>query len=94
MDADPGPFKYEDYKPPERVRVVDDKGRAYATGKRKTAIARVWVQEGNGRFFVNDIPAHEYFLPYVRVEVMKAFLASETAGLLDVYCTVRGGGNL
>ena len=92
MDVDPGEYKYEDHKTPIRKRIVDDQGRSYGTGKRKTAIARVWVKEGNGQFIVNDMSVSQYFVPYLRVEILKAFLVSETAGLLDVYCTVQGGG--
>jgi hypothetical protein len=95
MDVDPGPFRnfYKDYVPPVRQRVVDETTRSYGTGKRKTAIARVWVKEGSGQFVVNHMPLHQYIRKYVRWEILQVMLSTKIAGLLDVYCTVKGGGS-
>ena len=92
MDVDPGEYKYENYVAPPRVRKVDEFGRSYGTGKKKTSIARVWASEGSGRFIVNGAQFSDYFASYTRVEILKAFLASETGGMFDINCTVKGGG--
>lgn len=77
---------------PVRERKVDEFGRAYGTGRRKTSVARVWVKEGSGQFVVNDKPLTEFFQPSQREALLEAFLISKTAGLYDVFCTVKGGG--
>lgn len=76
-----------------RVRQVDDKGRAYGTGRRKCSIARVWVQPGNGKFMVNDKEFDVYF-PMLdhRATLLRPFSETKTLGLWDVNCTVKGGG--
>ena len=72
--------------------VIDEFGRAYGTGRRKTSVARVWVKDGSGVFIVNDKEFVDYFQPLQRMHVLEAFEASKTAGLFDVWCTVKGGG--
>lgn len=76
-----------------RVRQVDDKGRAYGTGRRKCSIARVWIQPGNGKFIVNDKEFDVYF-PMLdsRAVLLQPFAETKTLGLWDVSCTVKGGG--
>uniref|UniRef100_A0A6N2KKQ4 30S ribosomal protein S9 n=1 Tax=Salix viminalis TaxID=40686 RepID=A0A6N2KKQ4_SALVM len=76
-----------------RVRQVDDKGRAYGTGRRKCSIARVWVQPGDGKFIVNDKQFDVYF-PMLdhRAALLRPFSETKTLGLWDVTCTVKGGG--
>ncbi|KAJ7969904.1 Ribosomal protein S9 [Quillaja saponaria] len=76
-----------------RVRQVDEKGRAYGTGKRKCSIARVWIQPGNGKFMVNDKEFDVYF-PVLdnRAALLRPFSETKTLGLWDVNCTVKGGG--
>ncbi|KAF5739693.1 ribosomal protein S5 domain 2-like superfamily protein [Tripterygium wilfordii] len=76
-----------------RVRQVDDKGRAYGTGRRKCSIARVWVQPGDGKFIVNDKEFDTYF-PMLdhRASLLRPFSETKTLGLWDVKCTVKGGG--
>ncbi|KAF5740276.1 ribosomal protein S5 domain 2-like superfamily protein [Tripterygium wilfordii] len=76
-----------------RVRQVDDKGRAYGTGRRKCSIARVWVQPGDGKFVVNDKEFDTYF-PMLdhRAALLRPFSETKTLGLWDVKCTVKGGG--
>ena len=55
-------------------------------------MARVWVSEGCGQFTVNSKNWIDYFQPIQRSHVMSPFLETETAGLYDVWCTVKGGG--
>lgn len=76
-----------------RVRQVDEKGRAYGTGRRKCSIARVWVQPGDGRFIVNDKEFDVYF-PMLdsRAAILRPFSETKTLGSWDVNCTVKGGG--
>ena len=72
---------------------IDEHGRAYATGKRKNAIARVWIKPGAGKIVVNGREQEVYFArPVLRMLLAQPF---ETAGRLnqyDVYATVTGGG--
>ncbi|XWS56164.1 hypothetical protein CRYUN_Cryun09bG0062700 [Craigia yunnanensis] len=76
-----------------RVRQVDDKGRAYGTGRRKCSIARVWVQPGDGKFIINDKQFDIYF-PMLdhRAALLRPFSETKTLGLWDINCTVKGGG--
>ncbi|KAI3983708.1 hypothetical protein MKX01_001112 [Papaver californicum] len=76
-----------------RVRQVDDKGRAYGTGRRKCSIACVWVEPGDGRFSINDKSFDVYF-PILdhRAAILRPFSETKTLGLWDVKCTVQGGG--
>ena len=76
-----------------RVRQVDDKGRAYGTGRRKCSIARVWIEPGDGKFVVNDKQFDVYF-PMLdhRAALLRPFSETKTLGLWDVSCTVKGGG--
>ncbi|XP_068666147.1 small ribosomal subunit protein uS9m-like [Aristolochia californica] len=75
------------------IRQVDEKGRAYGTGRRKCSIARVWIQPGDGKFFVNDKQFDVYF-PILdhRANLLQPFSETKTLGLWDVTCTVKGGG--
>ncbi|WCJ29163.1 30S ribosomal protein S9 mitochondrial [Euphorbia peplus] len=76
-----------------RVRQVDEKGRAYGTGRRKCSIARVWIQPGEGKFVVNDKQFDVYF-PMLdhRAALLRPFSETKTLGLWDIDCTVKGGG--
>jgi ribosomal protein S9 len=79
--------------PVAKVHVADAKGRMYATGKRKTSVARVWVGPGSGRVLINHAYLVEYFPRLTdRQAVLAPFVATETAGQFDVYATVKGGG--
>jgi len=72
---------------------IDEHGRSYATGKRKNAIARVWIKPGPGKITVNGRDAETYFArPVLRMLINQPFQISERAGQYDVYCTVTGGG--
>ncbi len=71
----------------------DELGRAYATGRRKDASARVWVKPGTGKIVVNKKECAQYFArPVLQMIVNQPFHATETQGKFDVYCTVIGGG--
>ena len=79
---------------PETVeKLIDDQGRAYATGKRKDAVARVWVKGGSGQIVVNGRKFETYFArPVLQMIVNQPFVAADRAGQFDVWCTVKGGG--
>jgi len=65
----------------------------YATGKRKTAIARVWITPGSGKIEVNKQPLDEYFgVIYFEPKVARPFAVTETVNKYDVMATVKGGG--
>ena len=72
---------------------IDPQGRTYATGKRKDAVARVWIKPGNGKITVNNREIETYFArPALRMIVNQPFAAAERATQYDVVCTVGGGG--
>lgn len=72
---------------------LDDLGRAYATGKRKNAIARVWVKPGSGKITVNGRDSDTYFArPVLRMIIQQPFVLSDRADQFDIFCTVKGGG--
>ncbi|MGO8867418.1 MAG: 30S ribosomal protein S9 [Alphaproteobacteria bacterium] len=72
---------------------VDAQGRSYATGKRKNAIARVWIRRGTGKVTVNGRESLVYFArPVLRMLINQPFIAANRLGQFDVICTVVGGG--
>ncbi len=72
---------------------LDAQGRSYGTGRRKNAVARVWVKAGTGKVTVNGKMITEYFArPVLRMIVNQPFAALDRAGKFDVVCTVVGGG--
>jgi small subunit ribosomal protein S9 len=72
---------------------LDEQGRAYATGKRKNAIARVWIRPGNGKIEVNGRDSPVYFArPVLRMLINQPFASCDRLGQFDVWCTVKGGG--
>ena len=72
---------------------LDAQGRAYATGKRKNAIARVWVKPGSGKFTVNGKDGDDYFArPVLRMLIRQPLISAERNNQFDVVCTVKGGG--
>lgn len=74
-------------------RKVDALGRSYATGKRKNAVARVWIKPGPGKILVNGRDVLEYFArPVLRMLIDQPFKAVNRLGEFDVSCTVIGGG--
>jgi small subunit ribosomal protein S9 len=78
---------------PQYVKKVDKQGRAYATGKRKDAVARVWVKPGSGKILVNAREFEVYFArPVLRMMIQQPLVSSNRQGQYDVICTVSGGG--
>jgi small subunit ribosomal protein S9 len=79
--------------PPQYVQKLDNQGRAYATGKRKDAVARVWIKMGGGKIVINERPVETYFArPVLRMMIQQPLVASNRQGQYDVVCTVSGGG--
>ena len=78
---------------PKYVKKVDKFGRAYATGKRKDAVARVWIKPGAGKILVNTREVEVYFArPVLRMMIQQPLVAAARSGQYDVICTVAGGG--
>ena len=78
---------------PLREKEVDAQGRSYATGRRKDAVARVWVKPGKGQILINDKPAAKYFArPVLRMLITQPFLVADRYQQFDVNVTVVGGG--
>ncbi|HEX2726949.1 MAG TPA: 30S ribosomal protein S9 [Beijerinckiaceae bacterium] len=78
---------------PVHVQKLDAQGRAYATGKRKDAVARVWIKPGPGQIIVNDKPVETYFArPVLRMILQQPLHVANRAGQYDVVVTVNGGG--
>lgn len=76
-----------------RKSVKDKKGRSYATGKRKDAVARVWVMPGKGNITINDKSMEEYFArPVLKMVINQPFVVANRENEFDVVCTVKGGG--
>ncbi len=75
------------------VQKLDAQGRAYATGKRKNAVARVWIKPGSGKITVNGRDIETYFArPVLRMILNQPFEASNRKDQYDIWCTVKGGG--
>ncbi len=71
----------------------DKKGRSYATGKRKNAVARVWIMPGKGNITVNEKPVDTYFArPVLKMIINQPFEITNREHEFDVVCTVQGGG--
>jgi len=78
---------------PKYVKKVDKQGRAYATGKRKDAVARVWIKPGSGKIVVNTREFENYFArPVLRMLIQQPLVAAARKDQYDVMCTVAGGG--
>jgi len=78
---------------PKYVQRLDQQGRAYATGKRKNAVARVWIKPGGGRITVNERELEVFFArPVLRMLIHQPLVAANRNGQYDVVCTVSGGG--
>jgi small subunit ribosomal protein S9 len=76
-----------------REAVRDELGRSYATGKRKDAVARVWIKPGSGKIVVNGREQEVYFArPVLRLILAQPFEVAGVVGEFDVMCTVKGGG--
>jgi small subunit ribosomal protein S9 len=78
---------------PLREQQLDKYGRAYATGRRKDAIARVWLKPGSGKIEVNGRDQETYFArPSLRLVINQPFDITDRAGQYDIVATVKGGG--
>ena len=78
---------------PVHVQKLDKYGRAYATGKRKDAVARVWIKPGSGKISVNDRPLDVYFArPVLRMILQQPLVIAQRLGQYDLVITVAGGG--
>ncbi|EAS51376.1 small ribosomal subunit protein S9 [Aurantimonas manganoxydans SI85-9A1] len=78
---------------PVHVQKLDQYGRAYATGKRKDAVARVWVKPGTGKITINDRDFTAYFArPVLQMVLRQPIVAAARDGQFDVVATVAGGG--
>ena len=78
---------------PLREKEIDAQGRAYATGRRKDAVARVWIKPGSGKVTINGRDQAVYFArPTLRLVIDQPFQIAERAGQYDVIATVKGGG--
>ncbi|MBJ7318716.1 MAG: 30S ribosomal protein S9, partial [Brevundimonas sp.] len=78
---------------PVYVQKLDAQGRAYSTGKRKNAIARVWVKPGTGKITINGKDQEQYFArPVLRMMIAQPLTVSDRATQYDVVCTVEGSG--
>ncbi len=78
---------------PLRAQEIDKFGRAYATGRRKDAVARVWLKPGTGKITINGRDQEVYFArPTLRLVINQPFGVAERTGQYDVICTVKGGG--
>jgi small subunit ribosomal protein S9 len=79
--------------PEPREPVRDALGRSYATGRRKDAVARVWIKPGSGKVVVNGKPINAYFArPVLQMILKQPFTVSGTEDQFDVMATVKGGG--
>lgn len=77
----------------ETTKETASGGKFYATGRRKNAIARVWIQPGKGEITVNNRKADEYFArPVLLMVINQPFAALSREGKFDIWCTVEGGG--
>ncbi len=78
---------------PLREQQLDKFGRAYATGRRKDAVARVWIKPGSGRIVINEREQEVYFArPTLRLVINQPFEVADRRGSYDVVATVKGGG--
>ena len=78
---------------PRYVQKIDKQGRAYATGKRKNAVARVWIKPGAGKIMVNTREVEIFFArPVLRMLIQQPLVAANRQTQYDVVCTVSGGG--
>jgi len=78
---------------PVHVQKLDAQGRAYATGKRKDAVARVWIKPGPGKIIVNQRPVDQYFArPVLRMILQQPLQVANRIGQYDITVSVDGGG--
>ncbi|MEK6734512.1 MAG: 30S ribosomal protein S9 [Pseudomonadota bacterium] len=76
-----------------RKQNIDKLGRAYGTGRRKDAVARVWIKAGKGKVTINGREIKDYFTRPLHIQaLMQPFVETKTSGQFDIMCTVKGGG--
>ena len=72
---------------------MEQENTFYATGRRKTAIARTWIKPGSGEIVINNRPVEQYFpIETIRTDMIQPFKITNTSGSYDVKATVVGGG--
>ena len=87
------PFVPAQSEAPLREQQLDKFGRAYATGRRKDAVARVWLKPGSGKIVVNGRDQEVYFArPTLRLVINQPFGITDRTGQYDIIATVKGGG--
>ncbi len=80
-------------EPVARKAKKDKQGRSYATGKRKDAVARVWIKPGKGNITINEKSVDQYFArPVLKMIINQPFEVANRVNEFDVVCTVKGGG--
>ena len=83
------PIDLDDEKKPK----LDDLGRAYATGRRKTSVSRVWIKYGQPKILVNGKPVEKYFLRKIYTSILEAPLSkTDNLDKIEILSTVSGGG--
>jgi len=91
--SDLAPLQADVATKPVKVQKLDSLGRAYATGKRKDAVARVWLKPGRGKITVNDKDFKQYFArPVLQMLLLQPINAANRADQYDINVTVAGGG--
>ena len=89
LDSGAAAIELRDYGAPK----LDEFGRAYGTGRRKEATARVWVKPGTGKITINGKDQEQYFArPVLRMVIEQPLVAAERRTEIDVVCTVKGSG--
>src|SRR5687767_892852 len=90
---EPAPTPSQQIQAVLREQQLDKYGRAYATGRRKDAVARVWLKPGSGKIVINEREQEVYFArPTLRLVINQPFGITERTGQYDVIATVKGGG--
>ena len=80
-------------EPQTTEKKLDEQGRVYATGRRKNAVARVWLKAGNGKLTVNGREGNVYFArPVLQMILNQPFAVADRIDQYDIWCTVKGGG--
>jgi small subunit ribosomal protein S9 len=93
VSAAPKSVAIQQVEAEKREQKLDAKGRAYATGKRKSSIARVWIKPGSGKMLVNTREGNKYFArPVFQMLLQQPFDTTNRKNQYDVICTVKGGG--
>ncbi|MGH1375961.1 MAG: 30S ribosomal protein S9 [Alphaproteobacteria bacterium] len=94
VTTDAAPATNDEQAPAEKKEPkIDSLGRSYGTGRRKDAVARVWLKPGSGKVVVNGKDQTNYFSRHThRLILNQPFLVVDRVGKFDIMCTVKGGG--